>query len=118
MKPVSRETCRRPVPHAFLRAAAALLPALGFLVCLAQTPQADMSPAERESLTQALGEAGNSQVDFVRALENHIARYPNSPKRADLERALVKSAMDLKDNDRIIRYGERVLERQPDDLQI
>jgi thiol-disulfide isomerase/thioredoxin len=82
------------------------------------TPPGEMSPAERESLSQALGEAGNSTVDFVRALENHISKYPNSPKRSELERALVKSAMDLKDNARIIRWGERVLEREPDDLQI
>lgn len=82
------------------------------------TPPGEMSQAERESLGQALGEAGNSSVDFVRALEDHISKYPNSPKRAELERALVKSAMDLKDNARIIRWGERVLEREPDDLQI
>jgi len=84
----------------------------------AATPPGEMSPAERESLSQALGEAGNSPVDFVHALENHISKYPNSAKRSELERALVKSAMDLKDNARIIRWGERVLEREPDDLQI
>src|ERR1700682_2584672 len=84
----------------------------------AVTPPGEMSQAERESLSQALGEAGNSPVDFVRILENHISKYPNSPKRSELERALVKSAMDLKDNGRIIRWGERVLEREPDDLQI
>lgn len=90
-------------------------------LCFAQTaasPPGDMSQAERESLTQALGEAGNSQVDFMRALEDHIAKYPNSPKRPELERALVKSAMDLRDNARIIRYGERILEREPDDMQL
>src|SRR5690242_8967621 len=63
----------------------------------AATPPGEMSQAERESLSQALGEAGNSPVDFIHALENHIAKYPNSPKRSELERALVKSAMDLKD---------------------
>ena len=82
------------------------------------TPPGEMSQAERDSLSQALGEAGNSPVDFERALEKHIAKYPNSPKRSELERALVKSAMDLKDNGRIIRWGERVLDREPDDLQI
>ncbi len=87
----------------------------------AQTPapaRPEMSPAEQSSLTQALGEAGNSQVDFMRALENHLAKYPHSPKRAELERALVKSAIDLKDNSRVILYGEKVLEREPDDLQV
>src|ERR1700736_6333113 len=72
-------------------------------------PPDELSAAEQNSLQQALGEAGNSPVDFVRALENHIAKFPNSPKRAELERALLKTAMDLKDNPRMIRYGERVL---------
>ncbi len=92
---------------------------LGSPVALAQTPApAEMPPAEQSSLTQALGEAGNSQVDFMRALENHLLKYPHSPKRAELERALVKSAIDLKDNSRIILYGEKVLAREPDDLQV
>ncbi len=78
----------------------------------------EMSQKEQESLRDALGEAGNSQVDFERALENHLEKYPNSPKRAEMERALVKTAIELKDNPRIIRYGERVLEREPDDMQI
>jgi thiol-disulfide isomerase/thioredoxin len=78
----------------------------------------DVTQAEQESLRQALGEAGNSPVDFVRALENHLAKFPNSPRRAELERALVKGAMETKDDERIIKYGERVLAQQPDDTQV
>jgi thiol-disulfide isomerase/thioredoxin len=94
-----------------------------FLFCViaaaqpAAPPSDELSAAEQSSLQQALGEAGNSPVDFMRALENHIAKFPNSPKRAELERALLKTAMDLKDNPRTIRYGESVLSHQPDDMQ-
>ena len=38
----------------------------------------------------------------MRALENHLAKYPNSPKKPEIERALVKAAIELKDDRRII----------------
>jgi len=81
----------------------------------AQRPTAD---AEDKALNDALAEAGNSQIDFVRALENHLAHYPNSPKKPEIERALVKAAIELKDDKRIVLYGERVLDREPGDPQI
>lgn len=81
-------------------------------------PAAELSQSEQDDLRQALGEAGNSPVDFMHALEEHLKKFPNSPRRAELERALVKSAMDLKDNSRIIRYGEAVLALNPDDMQV
>lgn len=88
----------------------------------AQAPPAStenqMSEDEQASLRQVLGEAGNSPVDFIHALESHLAKFPNTVRRAELERALVKSAIDLKDNGRIIRWGEKVLAREPDDAQV
>ncbi|MBZ5591813.1 MAG: TlpA family protein disulfide reductase [Acidobacteriia bacterium] len=88
-----------------------LLTSLGW----AQQPAAD---AEDKALNDALAEAGNSQVDFARALENHLAKYPHSPKKPEIERALVKTAIELKDDKRIVLYGERVLDREPGDPQI
>lgn len=84
----------------------------------AQTPPKDPAQAEQDDLRQALGDAGNSPVDFVRALENHLKKYPGSSHRDELERALVKTAADLKDDGRVIEYGERVLQRTPDDAQM
>lgn len=78
----------------------------------------EMPESEQESLRQVLGEAGNSPVDFIRAIEGHLAKFPNTARRAEFERALVKSALDVKDNVRIIKYGEKVLEREPDDAQV
>jgi thiol-disulfide isomerase/thioredoxin len=65
-----------------------------------------------------VGEAGSSPVEFIRALEAHLKKYPNSPRRADLERGLAKAAMDARDNRRIKLYGETVLAREPDDTQL
>lgn len=109
-------------PRRLLASGFCLLSSFLFLLssfsCLLAQPSDQMSQAERDSLTQALGEAGNSSVDFMHALEKHIAKYPNSPKRAELESALFKSAIELKDNGRLVRYGERVLDREPDNLQV
>jgi thiol-disulfide isomerase/thioredoxin len=84
-------------------------------LCFGQKQTADH---EEEDLQTALAEAGSSAVEFTRALENHLAKYPNSAHKADIERALVKAAVENKDERRLILYGERVLARDPDDPSI
>ncbi|HYL35353.1 MAG TPA: TlpA disulfide reductase family protein [Bryobacteraceae bacterium] len=80
--------------------------------------QSAASQSEQGSLQQALGEAGNSPIEFIRAVEQHLQRFPQSPRRAELERAAVKTAIDLKDDRRIIEFGENVLARESDNLQV
>src|SRR5579864_3263532 len=95
-------------------------PWVPFLFLLAALVSAQEPAAETEdkALSSALAEAGSSQIDFVRALENHLAKYPNSAKKPEIERALVKAAIELKDDRRIILYGEHVLDREAGDPQI
>jgi thiol-disulfide isomerase/thioredoxin len=78
----------------------------------------ELSKQEQADLEKAISDAGSSPLEFLHAIEAHIAKYPNSPGIADLDRAMVKAAIQTKDDRRIILYGERVLARQPDDLQI
>jgi thiol-disulfide isomerase/thioredoxin len=80
-----------------------------------QTAPADI---EEQELRRTLAEAGSSGIDMVRTLEAHLAKYPKTARRAEIERALVSAAMEMNDRERVIRYGERVLEREPDDLQL
>ncbi len=87
------------------------------LACRLCSPQ-ELSPEEQQSLNQAIGEAGSSPIELVRAVERHLAKFPNSVKRPELERVLVKAAIETKDDRRLILYGERVLEREQDDLQL
>jgi len=82
----------------------------------AQKP--DQAEAEEQQLEEALAEAGSSAVDFIRALEVHLAKHPDSKRRPELERALAKAALETKDDKRIVLYGERVLARDPDDLEL
>jgi thiol-disulfide isomerase/thioredoxin len=92
----------------------------GFLaasLCSAQKKM-DASDAEQKELRQALAEAGNSAIDFVRVLEQHLAKYPDTPQRPELEYAIVKSAMESKDDRRVLIWGEKVLARNMDDPRI
>jgi thiol-disulfide isomerase/thioredoxin len=88
------------------------------LFAVALVAQQKTSPKEQEELETALVEAGTSPVDYLRALEKHLAKYPNSPRKAELERAAARAAIDAGDNRRIVLYGERVLAVKPDDATI
>ena len=84
-------------------------------VCAAQS---QLSDEEQSHLREAIAEAGNSSIEFVRALESHLKKYPMTSSREELERAITKSAIELKDNARIVSYGERVLARNGDEIDI
>jgi len=88
------------------------------LLVTAVSAQEPTAAAEDRELSNALAEAGTSQIDFVRALENHLGKYPNSSKKPEIERALTKAAIEMKDDKRVILYGERVLGREPGDPQM
>jgi thiol-disulfide isomerase/thioredoxin len=71
---------------------------------------------EQQSLMQALTDGASSAVDTIRALEAHLARFPQSAQRGEVEQALAKAALEASDWDRLVKYGEPLLQRIPDDL--
>jgi thiol-disulfide isomerase/thioredoxin len=83
-------------------------------------PAKSAAETEQAELGRAVGEAGTSAVDFTRALERHLEKYPQSAQRAVIEKALAKAAIEANDHARIILYGERVLHADPknDDLPL
>jgi len=80
--------------------------------------QVDPEIAEQQDLQQALSEANSSPVEFIHAIEHHLKLFPDSPRKAELERAILKYAVDLKDDRRVIQYGEIALRQQPDEIQL
>src|ERR1700722_1384559 len=46
------------------------------------------SGTEQAELDRAVGEAGSSPVDVIRALEKHLNKYPESKHRSAIEKAL------------------------------
>ncbi len=95
-----------------LRSAAAL--ALFCSALLAQTAPAP-NPAEEE-LRKALADSANSPQGVIRELEAYLVKYPSTPQRPDIEKLLLREAIDTKDVERIARYGESVLAREPENL--
>ena len=101
----------------------ACLVSCGLLFAQDRKPPTDPDEMERQELSQSLAEAGTSPIDFLKALEKHLEKFPQSKQKAQIERAAVKSAIEAKDNRRIVVYGERVLNQlkpdsQPDDMEI
>jgi thiol-disulfide isomerase/thioredoxin len=93
----------------------------------AQTPapaetdeQKAAAEQEQRELSNAIGEAGASPIDFIRALERHLGKYPQSRQRAAIDKALARSAVEANDRARIVLYGEKVLAAEPksDDLSL
>lgn len=77
------------------------------LVCLLPAGAQDN---EQELLDRALAEAGNSAVDYARALEVHLNRFPESPRRGEIERVLTQAAVDLNHRRLLLRFGLPAIE--------
>ena len=82
------------------------------------TVKASEQLVEDDDLKTAMGETNGAAIEVVRVLEAHLKKYPESSKRGELNRAIAKSAIELKDDRRIIEYGEKVLAAEPNDLQM
>lgn len=74
------------------------------------------SVEEQQSLMSALSDGQTSPVDMIRALEAHVARFPKTTQMTAIEQTLAKAAMDAGDMDRLVKYGEPLLEALPDDM--
>ena len=89
---------------------------------LAQAPVAtqipEATPAEKHELAEAIREANTSGYDITRALEAHLRKYPQTPLRPDIYNLLAKAAVEIRDDARIIRYGEPVLAATPNDVTL
>lgn len=90
---------------------------LGAMACGLLLAQGQLPQAEQQELSTALAEAGGSSHEFIYALEGHLKKYPETKSRWELERALVKAARDTGDDARLVKWGEAVLVREPEDLQ-
>ncbi len=78
-------------------------------------PAQDIPFREQEALKRALGEAGNSTPDLIRAIEAHMEKFPDSAKRPEFSKALFQGAVELNDHRRIVLHGEKMLEQNPQD---
>ena len=81
----------------------------------AQAQDAPLSPdAELQATVQ---QAGNDRAALIRNLEAYLIKYPDSPRRAPIYRALLESEVQLQNPKRALEYAEQILAIQPEDSQ-
>jgi len=84
--------------------------------CLAaQQAKDSQGSKEEQDLEEAVGEAGSSPIEYARALERHLKKYPDSKQRQEIERVLVQAAIDTRNKRMLVAYGVPVLERGSSD---
>jgi thiol-disulfide isomerase/thioredoxin/uncharacterized protein YeeX (DUF496 family) len=60
-------------------------------------------------------DASNDRAALVRNLEDYLKKYPDTPRKVQIYRALVEAAHELRDSARALDYAERVIALRPDD---
>src|SRR6202166_866576 len=76
------------------------------------------APSAADELQQAIAGAGNDRAALVRNLEAYLVKYPDSPQRPQIYRALVEASLQLRDNARAAGYAERIVALSPDDISM
>lgn len=76
---------------------------------------AKKEPDPEAELERAIEDAGNDRAALVRNLEDYLKRFPDPPRKVAIYRALVESAVQIRDNAKALDYAERVIALRPDD---
>ncbi|MCC7340618.1 MAG: TlpA family protein disulfide reductase [Bryobacterales bacterium] len=84
----------------------------------AKDESGDAVDLEEEALRAGVRDANGSQIDIIRALEKHLARFPESKRREEIQYVLLKSAIDLGDDTRVARYGVLFLDTGANDVAV
>jgi thiol-disulfide isomerase/thioredoxin len=77
-------------------------------------PQANAT--EQQELRRAIDSAANDRAALLRNLEVFLKKYPESPQRPQIYRAIVEASLQLRDFPRALDYSERLVALKPDDI--
>jgi thiol-disulfide isomerase/thioredoxin len=75
------------------------------------------APDPDAELQLAVRQAGNDSATLVKSLEDYLVKYPDSPRRGAIYRALLESEMNLHNQKSALEYAEKVIAIQPEDSQ-
>jgi thiol-disulfide isomerase/thioredoxin len=78
--------------------------------------KADEPDAERE-LQLAIERSGGSPQRVMENLDAYLKKFPDSPRRAAIERELFKISLEQRDRNRAITYAERLVAHNERDLE-
>jgi thiol-disulfide isomerase/thioredoxin len=81
----------------------------------AEPQDASLNPDQE--LQAAVQQAGSDRAALIRNLEGYLVKYPDSPRRAPIYRALLESEMQLQNQKRALEYAEQILAISPEDTQ-
>jgi thiol-disulfide isomerase/thioredoxin len=81
------------------------------------TPAQDAPLNPDAELQATVQQAGNDRAALIRNLEAYLIKYPDSPRRAPIYRALLESEVQLQNPKRALEYAEQILAIQPEDSQ-
>ncbi len=76
----------------------------------------DNDEAEDEALRKAIEDSRGNQQQIIVNLEAFLKTYPNTTRRAEIERELYKMAEELRDRNRQITYAEKLVAANGNDL--
>lgn len=68
-----------------------------------------------EELERAVESAGNDRRALIRNLQQYLDRYPESPRREQVYRAIVEASLQLGDTEGALEYTERLIALRPED---
>jgi thiol-disulfide isomerase/thioredoxin len=77
----------------------------------------DSTPNPDAELQAAVQQAASDGAALIRNLEAYLVKYPDSPRRAAIYRALLESEMQLQNQRKALDYAEQVIAIQPEDSQ-
>jgi thiol-disulfide isomerase/thioredoxin len=69
-------------------------------------------------LEKALSSAGNDRAAVVRNLKAYLQKFPDAPRKAAVDRAIVESCEQLQDNACALDFAERLVVEHPDDSEM
>jgi thiol-disulfide isomerase/thioredoxin len=81
-----------------------------------QNPGKPTSP--QEELQKAISDAGNDRAALVKNLQVFLGKYPDSPERPQIYRALVEACTQFHDDACATNYAERIVSLTPDDVSM
>ena len=72
-------------------------------------------PDPEAELQRAVIEAGNDRAALVGKLEEYLRKFPETPFKPEVYRAMVEASVQLKEPKRALEYAERYVALRPDD---
>lgn len=71
-----------------------------------------------EDLRRAIESSAGSPTEFMKNLDAYLQKYPQSARRAEIDRELYKTALEQRDRNRTISFAERLIVSNGRDVDV